>query len=200
MTTRTIYFVRHGITNFNVERRVQGEVDSELTAEGITTIKKIAKFIASNTSNSRPQKIITSPLMRAIQSSTIIAEELGIRHSIDDRLLELKRGIIEGKTREEFTQEEIKHGELFYKDPWNYRIPDGENLTDLKERVASFLLDILSLKESFVIVSHGFTIRMMIYLLKKEEVNYDEIRAPHETIYQATFRNGNLDNITTINV
>jgi probable phosphoglycerate mutase len=200
MKLNTIYFVRHGITNYNVEGRVQGEVDSELTSEGITAIKKIARAITSNAASSKPSKIITSPLLRAVQSSKIIAKELCIKHSADERLLELKRGIIEGKTKEEFTQEELKHGELFYNDPWNYRIPNGENLTDLKARVSSFLSDILTLGESLVIVSHGFTIRMMIYLLQNEEVNYDKIRAPHETIYELILRNGSLENIKTVNV
>jgi len=200
METYTIYFVRHGITSFNEEGRVQGEADSELTKEGSNSIRKIAKFIASNTNSSQPSKIISSPLLRTVQSSKIIADELAIDYCTDKRLIELKRGIIEGKLKEEFTQEELQCGNLFYNDPWNYRIPGGENLEDLKDRSSSFLSEFLTLGVSLVVVSHGFTIRMLIYLLQNEEIDYTKIRAPHDTIYKAIFHNDCLDTIKKISI
>lgn len=200
MEINTIYIVRHGITSFNVEGRVQGEADSELTEEGLSSIRRIAKYISSNKVLSRPSKIITSPLLRAIQSSEIISNELGIRYYIDERLLELKRGIIEGKIKEEFTQEESEYGEMFHNDPWHFRIPGGENLTDLKLRASSFISDVLAPGVSLVVVSHGFTIRMLIYLLQNENVDYNEIRAPHDIIYEMSFDNNQIISINKINV
>lgn len=189
MKTDKIYFVRHGITNFNVEGRVQGEADSELTKEGCDLVRKISKFIASDNNTSHPTKIISSPLLRCVQSAKIIADELATDYRTDKRLVELKRGVIEGKIKEEFTPEELKYGQMFHSDPWNFRIPGGENLEDLKTRASSFLTDISSLGYSLVVVSHGFTIRMLIYLLKNEEDEYSEIRAPHDTVYIAHAQN-----------
>ena len=75
MNHETIFYLaRHGQTEWNVEQRIQGQLDSPLTAEGIDQAKSLAEqCIDLNIST-----ILTSPLGRAVETATICAERLGL--------------------------------------------------------------------------------------------------------------------------
>src|SRR6267154_1528947 len=108
MTQSTIFLVRHGITEFNVQNRIQGELDSKLTEEGKKYSANVGTLILTYSNNIK-FNIISSPLLRAVQTANIIGKELLVNPILDERIVELKRGLIEGKIKEEFTSSELTH-------------------------------------------------------------------------------------------
>ena len=69
-----LYFVRHGETVWNTERRYQGMTDIELSEEGI----KQAQCVAERFKNIKIDKIYASPLKRAMETAKKIADEKGL--------------------------------------------------------------------------------------------------------------------------
>ena len=123
-----ILFVRHGQTNLNYPRRMQGISNEELNATG----KKQADEIRKILENKKIDFIITSPLKRALQTAEIINSNMNKEIIIDKRITEMNYGTIEGK--------------IYCKDYWNmdydYKSINGENISDFQERIYDFIEDI----------------------------------------------------------
>ena len=97
-----IYLLRHGETDNNKFQIMQGEeVDPELNSMGKKQSKQTGIFFHSK--GIKFNKIISSPLLRAKQTANIVAKEVNFNDKIllDDKLIELKKGIFSGKTKEE---------------------------------------------------------------------------------------------------
>lgn len=86
-----ILFVRHGQTNLNYPRRMQGISNEELNATG----KKQADEIRKILENKKIDFIITSPLKRAVQTAEIINSNMNKEIIIDKRITEMNYGTIE---------------------------------------------------------------------------------------------------------
>lgn len=94
----TICFIRHGVTEWNKEGRIQGGIDIPLNADGIQMALKVSKRLASEEWHA----IYTSPLKRTQMTAEIIASKQPIvTVRIDNRLREIGEGKIEGTTEEE---------------------------------------------------------------------------------------------------
>ncbi|MGK7378025.1 histidine phosphatase family protein [Planococcus sp. 1R117A] len=98
----TIGFVRHGITDWNMQRIAQGSSDIPLNETG----REQARAIAERLAQEEPwDAIISSDLIRARETAEIIAEKLGMSVSRFEPLIrELSGGQIEGSTEEERIQ------------------------------------------------------------------------------------------------
>ena len=198
---KVLYLVRHGITDHNVAGLVQGELDSKLTPNGVNYSLMVGDIICK-LEGQKNSIIYASPLMRTRQTAELISHKINSEIIFDTNLVELKRGIIEGKNKDSFTSEDLEQISKFKIDPWHYRITGGENYSDLYKRCEAFIVEkrIRSLETSIIIVSHGFTIRMLLLILEKQTpAFYDEIRAPHNLIYKISFSN-NVPQIEMINV
>ncbi|MDM5233901.1 histidine phosphatase family protein [Lysinibacillus pakistanensis] len=93
--SQTIYLFRHGETEFNLQGRYQGELDSPLTEAGIQQVQQNARMLKSIIGNPQDWKIVSSPLGRAMQSAEIICETIGYdvqNVQQDKRLAELAVG------------------------------------------------------------------------------------------------------------
>jgi probable phosphoglycerate mutase len=93
----TIGFIRHGETDWNIERRAQGCIDIPLNNQG----KVQAKAIAERFSNGEWDAIYSSPLSRALSTAEAIGEAVGISVFTDERLREISFGETEGTTESE---------------------------------------------------------------------------------------------------
>ncbi len=95
--------------------------------------------------------IISSPFIRTKETAHIVAEELGKKIHLDDRIMEFQHG--------QACEEKKDHvcGIKFGKGDWEAKTLDGESWKDLKKRMSSFLRDIDSQHEEkkILIVSHG---------------------------------------------
>src|SRR5258705_6005861 len=88
-----LILVRHGETNWKVEKRCQGSRDeSRLTAKGIEQATELARALEK----SAAQALISSGQARSVQTATIIAERLKLPVMVDPRLGEMAQGAWEG--------------------------------------------------------------------------------------------------------
>ena len=97
---------RHGQTDWNVENRFQGHSDIALNKVGEYQVSEAAKVLAAL----RPDRIISSDLMRAQATAAALAALTDIKVEIDPGLRETNGGLWEGKTGPE---NRATHGDLF---------------------------------------------------------------------------------------
>ncbi len=97
MSVERIIFLRHGQTDYNLQARIQGASNFPLNARGIEQAREIAPHIAQL----KPTKIISSDLVRALDTAQIVGEQLGITPITDTRLRERNYGLWEGLTSAE---------------------------------------------------------------------------------------------------
>ena len=142
-----IYIVRHGQTDWNVQKKVMGRCDEPLNEKG----KEQAKETRNSLLGCDLDLIICSPLQRAKQTAEIINEGRNIPIIYDDRIIERDFGEFEGKETKDFDF----HGY------WNYYKNDiykeAENIQVFFKRIYEFLDDISNKykDKNVLIVAHG---------------------------------------------
>lgn len=159
-----IYMMRHGETDWNKDRRLQGQVDIPLNDYGIS----LAEITASSLSHIPFDKIYSSPLSRAYATASIMAKGRDVEIITDDRLLELSFGKGEGERLSYIHAHPECSLYNFIHNPSAYIPPKGgETLDSLYERCGSFLSECIIPLENdcnnVLIVGHGALIRGMIY-------------------------------------
>lgn len=101
-----VYLVRHGETQWNAERRIQGQSNSPLTAKG----EQQAMQVATRAKELGITHIISSDLGRTRRTAEIIAQACGCDIIFDSRLRELNMGVLEKRHIDSLTEEEEKTG------------------------------------------------------------------------------------------
>lgn len=172
-----LILIRHGETDWNVQRRYQGWTDIPLNANG----KEQVKLLACQLQDRPIRAIYSSPLQRAKQTAEIIKE----MHPLDivefDHLKEGGYGRLEGSTFHEVKEKFADHlaiaENLNYDDRLKFRIVEGqESLEEIALRATSCLMQIAQqhLGEEVIVVTHGGVIRsMIVYHLKKDFASID---------------------------
>ena len=154
-----LYFMRHGETVWNTERRYQGMTDIELSEEGL----RQAECAAKRFKNIKIDKIYASPLKRAMKTAEKIAAEKGLEIISEDDFREIHFGEWEGKTVPELTE---KYGESytnFIREPHKYGFPGEGSVENVINRIKPGIDRLIAEDEGNVlIVSHGGIIRLMI--------------------------------------
>lgn len=156
-----LYIIRHGKTEWNDKKLLQGKTDIELNEEGIKQAKALSKKIDLN----EIDICISSPLKRTKQTAKLIVDGK-IPIIYDDLLLERGFGNYEGKPI---------NFDLISKQ-WDYKLNDSEEnietIQDCLKRAKKFLDKINSEynNKTILIVSHGSLIKMLHFNL----IGYDE--------------------------
>ena len=155
---KRLYLLRHGQTEFNVKRLVQGRCDSPLTDLGRQQAGMAAAWLKAH--NVVPDKVVSSPLGRAMDTASLVATELLGR----DAAVEPCEGIIE---RSYGTFEEGPHDALPTDvwDPGEDLVPfGGEGSRALQERMVGTLTNLMGAEgiETLLAVSHGSASRQFI--------------------------------------
>jgi probable phosphoglycerate mutase len=156
-----IYLVRHGQTEFNRERRIQGHVDSPLTELGVRQAKAVGRLLRDLIRDPAGWRIVSSPLGRARSTAEIIASKLGgLPVEFDARLQEMSWGAHDGRLRADL---EAEHPDTFGKSGWAFDAPtDGESYEAVASRVGDWLASLPPEPERKVIaVSHGISGRVL---------------------------------------
>lgn len=134
-----LYVVRHGQTEWNIERRFQGQKDSPLSELGRHQAQAAARFLA----DAKIERLYASPLGRAWKTAEVISEEIGRERRSEDRLMECGFGICEGMTLEEIEQAYPGKPAWRDADKWNRCYPEAESYGQVFERVGTFAEDSL---------------------------------------------------------
>jgi probable phosphoglycerate mutase len=132
-----VIFMRHGQADNNVNRILVGRhIESHLTEQGRKQVADAAKDLK----NVQIDRVVVSPVIRAIETAEIICKELGANYEVDERLYEIELGKLVGMNFDEVVS---KYGNLFLKfyDEHDPALESFgvEPFTSVKKRVKSLL-------------------------------------------------------------
>jgi probable phosphoglycerate mutase len=150
-----IYYVRHGLTDWNAEARFQGRMDIPLNAIGRQQAKRNGQALAKHLEDPGRFDFICSPLLRTRETMEIIRSEMGLPvgdYRIDDLLIEAAYGDLEGVSLGELEKSQPALFNARKENRWHFQPPGGESLQMTMERVAP-LFD--SLVRPTIVVAHG---------------------------------------------
>ena len=155
--TRQVVLWRHGRTEWNVAGRVQGQSDVPLDDTGRSQAREAAARLAAL----RPDRIVTSDLMRAAETAKILGEVTATAVEFDPRLREMNFGAREGLTWRE-AWDQFPDGMRAWIEGDETQIPGSETHRQAGERFAEALQDFLAeLPDGgvLVVVAHGAVLR-----------------------------------------
>jgi probable phosphoglycerate mutase len=182
-----VFLVRHGETEWNRQRRRQGQLDSALTIEGLAGARRLGIFVGSLPVDS----VFTSPLGRAATTASFAATQLGMSVTIVEDLAELHNGKMAGLTSSEIDQR--FPGEMIRRSysKYEWRFPGGESYADGDRRASAALLQIARYGvQRPLIVSHEMIGRMLLRnLLQLDVADALTWRHPHDVVYQVDIAN-----------
>jgi probable phosphoglycerate mutase len=155
MEATRILAIRHGETAWNVETRIQGQLDIPLNATGQWQAQRVAQALAAHDSIAA---IYSSDLLRALETARAISASTCAPLQTHTGLRERGFGIFEGKTFVEIEKEWPDESRR-----WRQREPHwappagGESLTQLRERIVGTLHELATQHagEQIVLVAHG---------------------------------------------
>lgn len=166
-----LYFVRHGETDWNKQRRIQGQTDIPLNEFGIHLAKETAKGLKDVLFKA----CYSSPLRRARETARIILGERNVPVISDCRIEEMSFGEYEGKCRSKKGWELPDNFHCFFDNPGEYQTPPGgENFSDVKKRTGEFLKELYQKEEykdsNILIATHGAALAGILNNIKEEPI------------------------------
>jgi probable phosphoglycerate mutase len=166
MPQSVIYFARHGETDWNAEKRLQGQKDIPLNALGRTQGARCGEILrdlfARQGVSANALDYVSSPLGRARNTMELIRTGLALdpaRYRMDDRLKEMSFGRWEGFTYPELQGKEAEALAARDADKWGYVLPEGESYAQLQLRVCAWYE---AVDRDTVVASHGGVCRVLM--------------------------------------
>ncbi|RKO66471.1 alpha-ribazole phosphatase [Desulfofundulus salinus] len=155
-----IYLVRHGETIWNAEFRFQGHSDIALSPRGLEQARALARRLRGENFSA----FYSSDLQRALNTARILAEPHGLPVMALRALREINFGAWEGLTVEEIKARYARELQQWWHDPLYTRIPGGETLAEVVERVTRAVREIVERHPTgqVVVVCHGGCIRTLV--------------------------------------
>ncbi len=167
-----IYFVRHGETKWNKEKKFLGHTDIPLNEKGIKQAGKLFEYFRDR----EVDDIYSSDLKRADETGKIIASTHNIIPIRDKRLREINFGLWEGLDFKGIYENYKEDFDAWYKDSINTSIPEGGSIKEITSNLISFLNDIKIKKyNNIVVATHGGFIKTLLwYITKKNDVFWEQ--------------------------
>ncbi len=159
MTTELL-LVRHGESEWNRLGRYAGQRDVPLSDRGKQQAQRLAERLASEPLAA----IYTSPLQRARDTASAIAERQCVPITLEHRLAEIHHGLWEGLTAAQVgTQFPVEYA-LWRTQPHRAVMPQGESLVDVAQRAGQALTEVLRRYPSgkIVLCSHDAVLRVVL--------------------------------------
>ena len=184
-----IIIVRHGQTQWNLEKRFRGSQDIPLDETGIQQAEAVARRLAPLSIAA----VYSSRLQRALKTAEIIGQPHGLVPIATDGLSNISYGDLEGQLIADIAKDQPEFYRAMLETPHLVRFPGGNTLNELTERAVSGLDEMVARHEgqTFVAVSHQVVTRILVCAM----LNLDNSR--HWDITQDTccinvfrFKNG----------
>ena len=180
-----VYFIRHAQSEANKDRYLASRLPVPITPEGLADSKVIASQLSEIV---QIKKIISSPLVRAVQTAQPFADEYFLDIVTDPRLEEQNLGVFTG-----LTYDEVKTMKGYETNPlnrWNWKPSQGESYSQVADRVLSFFMDREhELKtQDVLIVTHAVTFRMIRAVLEDSLPAYPESFPNNGEIWEVDFQ------------
>jgi len=170
MEATRIIAVRHGETPWNVDARIQGQLDIQLNDNGRWQARRVGRALSSE----QIAAVYSSDLGRAHETARAIGDASGLPVVPHPGLRERRFGLFEGKTFDEIHQTWPDHALS-----WKKRIPEwappegGESLLQLRERVSRTVSDLASRHrgEQIAVVAHGGVLDALYRIATGQDVD-----------------------------
>ncbi len=158
-----IYFLRHGQTGWNAERRIQGHLDVPLNDTGRAQAARNGRELAKVIPDPAAFDYLSSPLGRATKTMEIVRGRLGLGpegYRTDRRLMEYCLGDWQGLIHDDLSELFPEKVAEQARDGWNFRYPGegGESFAMLSARVMACMGEI---SRDTVITAHGGVMRVI---------------------------------------
>lgn len=180
---KQIYVVRHGQTEWNLARRMQGRLDSPLTQEGMEQAHGHGVLLKALD----PVEVMyVSPSGRTRETAYIVNSYVRARVEYVDALQERDVGLWSGLTVDDLEDAFPQAWRQRLEDPYNHRPPEGESLADMAIRVAGFISEALAGPEQGIaLVTHQVMSRVilgqLLGLLPEEVIR---VVHPNDALYR----------------
>lgn len=168
-----LILVRHGESEDNVSKRFSRDT-TILTENGVDQIKKTKGLLKEY----KFSKVFFSPLIRTRQTHDI----LGLCGIENETIREMNFGIFAGHTFDEFSDKYPKEAQMWVDDPFNYNIPNGENIIQTYNRLKVFLDSIKDSKDNILLVTHEGIIRLACSYVMDDPNLFFRFRASNGSI------------------
>ncbi len=186
-----IYLLRHGETDWNLKRRIQGQTDISLNATGREQARRMAGKLAEILPSPKGFGFISSPLARARQTMAAVIDAYGLGEQavrMDERLRELSFGEVEGSAWADVHALGV-NPEVDPEHYHDWRPAGGESYDDARQRVGEWLA---SLDQPAIVVAHGGIsriVRGLVFDLPKYQIV--QLKVPQDRFFRIV--DGGLD-------
>lgn len=151
-----ILLARHGETEWNRERRFQGQIDVPLSDRG----REQARELAERVRGEDVVALYASPLVRARETAEIVGAALGLEPRLDDRFKETDVGSWGGRLKDDVEAEDADTWRRWQAAGEDWRFPGGESLAEQQRRVVAALVDVTQARElPALVVCHRGVVR-----------------------------------------
>ncbi|MBI4285044.1 MAG: alpha-ribazole phosphatase [Chloroflexi bacterium] len=181
-----LFLVRHGITEFNSNRRFNGHTDAELSETGCRQAEKLRDRLATE----HIDAIYASDLRRAVATAAVISSPHKLAVVPCPELREINYGSVEGLTFAEISESYPDVAAACTEWSVHLKFPGGESFDEFRRRVARFLetLQQYTPEQTILIVSHSGPLRVLLCQLLKIGL---------DCWWQVRFDNGSLSRVDT---
>lgn len=184
MKLKLLYVLRHGQTEWNAQRRMQGRLNSPLTEQGKVqadahgaVLKRLGGV----------DHLWVSTAGRAQQTAALVNAHLQAPIEYSDILVERDCGQWAGKTLSDVESEDADGLQALRDDPYNHRPGGGENLVDLGARIAPLMPKIKQVERAAVI-SHGVVTKALLqHFLQLSPEEVIRITHPNDLFFRVSF-------------
>ncbi len=158
-----LYIIRHGETEWNTAKKMQGQTDIPLNDNGLSLAREVGRHMRDIPFD----LVISSPLQRARVTAELITEGRDIPFRTDDRLIEMSFGAWEGRCILDPEAVPPTFNQQFHDDPWHcQKAPGGESFADVIARTRDFFEDIChtpAYQQAHILIStHGAAGRCLL--------------------------------------
>jgi probable phosphoglycerate mutase len=179
----TIYFVRHGETDWNAAQRYQGQADIPLNDKGRSQAQRNGDALRRALADPGAADFVASPLGRARETMELLREQLGLPREgfrLDDRLKELSYGSWEGKLQADLPTLDPDGLAQRLRDPFRWRPKGGESYADLLVRTVDWLR---SVERDTVVAAHGGVSRCLrAHVLGLDPETIPQLESPQDRV------------------
>ena len=169
--------VRHGETDWNVARRLQGHTDIPLNQHGIAQAIQMAKVLKAI--DLQFDVLYSSDLQRAANTAAAIEEMFSVKAIIDQQLRERHLGALQGLTTEEGPQLKPDLWAIHLSRNLDHPLEGGESIKQFANRIHTTLENIRMQHagKTILLVSHGGALDMMYRLACKQSLESEKVVA-----------------------
>jgi alpha-ribazole phosphatase len=184
---RSVLVIRHGETDWNRELRVMGNAAVPLNEDGRAQCALAAELLR----NFHVSRIVTSPLLRAVESAEILSKGLAVKVTEDRDLEEVRFGSWQGLTYEDIRSDPVYRA--FMADPLTQTTPGGETILDVQRRGLTGLGRVEP-GENVLFVSHGDIIRTALcHFLSVPVTEFRRVRVDNCGVSAVSVRGGHAE-------